>query len=180
MMQPFELEKTLTTSLAQGLDAATAAERLATDGLNELYKPKPPSLAVLYLMQLMQVMMLLLFVSAIASLTIAAAGEDRDDGLSYIEGIAIMVIVNLNSIIAAVTESMANSALDALAKMSQAVCTVIRDGETITDLKTSHVVKGDIVFLEVGNIVPADCRIIDSADFKVRGLLSQECGFWEF
>ena len=64
------------------------------------------------------VIMLLLSVSACASLSIAATGDKSDDPLSYVEGIAIFVIVILNAGIGAWTENVANNALEALSKLS--------------------------------------------------------------
>lgn len=72
--------------------------------------------------------MLLLSASATASLVIAATGSDREELISYVEGFAIFVIVLLNAAIAAWTENAANSALEALKKMSQATALVRRDG----------------------------------------------------
>ena len=64
-------------------------------------------------------------------------------------GIAIFVIVFLNAGIAAVTENVANNSLEALAKMSNPSCNVIRDGQEI-DIPSTNVVVGDVIVLGVG------------------------------
>ena len=63
-------------------------------------------------------------------------------------------------------ENSANNALDALAKMSQANTKVVRDGKEIT-IPSIEVVKGDIVLIITGDIVPADMRLIEAVDLKV-------------
>lgn len=125
---PF-LETALETNTVEGLTSAKAAEKLARDGPNELEKPAPPTLFILFVSQLVNVIMMLLIASAIASLSIAASGSKSGDALAYVEGIAIFVIVILNAGIAAVTENVANNALEALSKMSQSGANVIRDGK---------------------------------------------------
>ena len=122
-------------------------------------------------MQLTNVIMVLLTISACASLLIAFADEDgRGDWISYVEGTAIMGIVILNAMIAAVTENAANSALAALASLSQAEATVIRDGKE-QKVPSTHVVRGDVILIETGDIVPADVRVYESAELKVNEML---------
>eukprot|EP00392_Amoebophrya_sp_AT5.2_P001172 g1174.t1 len=164
-----KLEEELETSVTNGVTAAKAAEKLARDGPNELYKPKPPTLFMLFIAQMLNVIMLLLTASACASLIIAATRKNPE-AIHFVEGIAIFVIVFLNAGIAAVTESAANQALEALSKMSQATCTVIRDGAEV-EIDSLKVVVGDVVVLNVGDIVPADLRILDSNELKVNEML---------
>jgi potassium/sodium efflux P-type ATPase len=154
----------------KGLSASDAAQRLARDGLNELMKPKPPSLAMLFLMQLLNVIILLLIASAVASFIVNATGPDWDKWNSYVEGTAIMGIVILNAGIAAVTENDANNALEALQAMSQPMTTVLRDG-TEQKVQSNQIVRGDIVLLEVGDVCPADLRLITSDELKVNEML---------
>merc|ERR1719482_2302418 len=153
-----------------GLLAADAMERLNRDGLNELLKPKPPSLLMLFVMQLLNVIIMLLIASAIASYVVNATGPDWDKWNSYVEGTAIMGIVILNAGIAAVTENDANNALEALQAMSQPKTTVLRDGEA-QKVDSNKIVRGDIVLLEVGDVCPADLRLITSDELKVNEML---------
>merc|ERR1719159_253537 len=154
----------------KGLSASDAAERLKRDGLNELLKPKPPSLAILFLMQLVNVIIMLLIASAIASWIVNGTGPDWHKWNSYVEGTAIMGIVLLNAGIAAVTENDANNALEALQAMSQPMTTVLRDGKE-QKVQSNHIVRGDIVLLEVGDVCPADLRLITSDELKVNEML---------
>merc|ERR1719379_617381 len=153
-----------------GLLAGDAAERLKRDGLNELLKPKPPSLLTLFVMQLLNVIIMLLIASAGASFLVNFTGPDWDKWNSYVEGTAIMGIVILNAGIAAVTENDANNALEALQAMSQPKTTVLRDG-VLQQIPCNELVKGDIVVLGTGDIAPADLRLITADELKVNEML---------
>lgn len=155
-----------TTDLQSGLTTASAEHKLKEDGLNELYKPPKPTLLMLFIMQLLGFIIILLIIAAVASMTVNATGSKRDDPLSYTTGIAIFVIVILNAGIAAWTEHKAGDALEALSKMTQAAIYVIRDGKEV-QITTNTVVRGDIVVLGTGDVVPADMRLAEAEDLKV-------------
>ncbi|CAD7972588.1 unnamed protein product [Amoebophrya sp. A120] len=163
------LEEELETDCTKGVTPEKAAEKFARDGPNELFKPKPPTLFMLFIAQMLNVIMLLLSASACASLVIAGT-RSNPEPIHFVEGIAIFVIVFLNAGIAAVTESVANQALEALSKMSQATCTVIRNGEEV-EIDSVKVVVGDLVVLKIGDIVPADLRMLESNELKVNEML---------
>merc|ERR1719409_1696033 len=116
---------------------------------------------------------MLLSVSAVASIIVNASGSRANEAISYVEGIAIFVIVILNAGIAAWTENSANSALAALAKMSQPTSSVVRDGKLVENplLDSTAIVRGDIVLLQVGDVVPADIRLMESSELKVNEML---------
>merc|ERR1712151_1361226 len=105
-------------------------------------------------------------IAAVASIGVNATGPKKDDWLSYTTGVAILVLVIINAGIAAWTEHKAGGALDALAKMTQATISVIRDGKEVR-IDTTTIVKGDIVKLDTGDVVPADMRLITADDLKV-------------
>jgi len=161
-----EVAERFKTNLEKGLTSAEAAAVLERDGLNELFKPPKPTLFMLFLMQMVGFIIILLMVAACASIAVNATGNKSDDPLSYTTGIAIFVLVLINAGIAAWTEHQAGGALDALAKMSQAAIDVIRDG-VVTTVATNTVVRGDIVILGTGDVVPADLRLIVAEDLKV-------------
>jgi magnesium-transporting ATPase (P-type) len=153
-----------------GLSSHEADIRLKRDGPNELRKPKPPSLLALFTIQLLNVIILLLIASAFLSFMVNFTGPKSGEWSSYVEGIAIMLIVLLNAGIAAVTENNANSALEALSKMSQPSTRVLRNG-VAQDVLSTSLVRGDIVMLEVGDVCPADVRLITSDELKVNEML---------
>ncbi len=152
---PETLERAQTRS-GRGLDTATAAERLAIDGPNELAPPPRPSRLRMFVSQFNDIMVWLLIVAA----SIAAVGRD------WVDAAVIMVIIVLNAVLGFVQENKAEQAIDALREMSAPHATVLRDGRKAT-LSAGELVVGDIVVLTAGDIVPADLRLIEVADLQV-------------
>jgi len=154
-----------------GLTPETAAKKLAEDGPNELEQPPRITLCMLFLIQLTQVIIALLIGAAVASAVISAtAGSSPGNPISYVDSIAIAIIVFLNAIVAASTENSANGALDALSALSSPISVVIRGGEEC-EVPSANIVKGDVIVLNTGDVVPADARLIVSADLKVNEML---------
>lgn len=154
------------SDLKKGLTAGQAQKVFDIDGPNELTKEPRPTLLILFLMQLTGFIIILLIVAAGASVMVNATGPNKDDVLSYTTGKAIFVIVLINASIAAWTEHKAGGALDALSKMTQAAIYVLRDGQEVK-VDTTTIVRGDIVVLCTGDVVPADLRLIEADDLKV-------------
>ena len=134
--------KELQTDLAKGISAAEAAERFEKYGPNELEQPPRISLLMLFIIQLNSVIMYLLMAAVVASAAIRATGEDRNKFLSYVDSIAITIIVLINATIAAVTENNANDALAALSSLQTPESIVIRDGQEI-QIKSREMVPGE-------------------------------------
>jgi Ca2+-transporting ATPase len=165
-MQPEELAAKYGTDCKNGFTSAQAQKVLERDGPNELEKPPKPTLLMLFIMQLTGFVILLLIAAAVASILVNATGNQKEDPLSYTTGMAIMVIVVINAAIAAYTEHKAGDALDALSKMTQASIWVVRDGVEVK-VDCVMVVRGDLVVLGTGDVVPADMRLIEADDVKV-------------
>mmetsp|Transcript_19098 Transcript_19098/g.60039 ORF Transcript_19098/g.60039 Transcript_19098/m.60039 type:complete len:1138 (+) Transcript_19098:223-3636(+) len=153
-----------------GMKSAAAAKRLLEDGPNELDKPPRITLCMLFLIQLTQLIIALLLAAAIASAIINVIAGNGGNPLAYVDSIAIFIIVFLNAIIGAWTENAANGALDALSALSSPISTVIRDGEEV-EVPSSSIVRGDVVTLTTGDVVPADARLIEATDLKVNEML---------
>ena len=102
-------------------------------------------------------MVLILIGAAIFS---AVLGEWTEAGV-------IFTIVVLNALIGIVQEKKAQSSLEALKNMSAPTARVLREDEE-SIVPASELVTGDIVFLSDGDMVPADLRLIDSANLKVQ------------
>ena len=160
----------LGSNLENGLSQAEAEKRFAEDGPNELEKPPRISLLTLFLIQLNSVIMYLMMGAVCASAAIRATGDDKNKFLSYIDSIAITIIVLINATIAAVTENNANDALDALSSLQSPVTNAIRGGQEV-QVESRELVKGDIVKLGTGDVVPADLRMIKANDLRVNEML---------
>ncbi len=151
-----EVAGVLKTDLATGLTAAGAEARLAQHGPNELAERPRPGFWQLLLGQLQNFLVIILIVSAVVSLLL---GE-------MIEASAIMAIVVLNAVLGVVQEGKAEEALAALKKMAAPDARVLRDGHRVT-IPARELVPGDVVFLEAGNYVPADLRLIESINLQI-------------
>lgn len=149
-------------SSENGLTHEEAQKRLAEYGENKLPEKKNSSFIVKFFKQFANVMILILLVSAIISLVIALKEKNKTD---LIDPFIIFGIVILNSLLGAIQESKAENALSALKKMSEPFSKVIRNGKE-EKVKTTELVVGDIVVLEAGDIIPADLRLISSANLE--------------
>uniref|UniRef100_A0A7S2Q8H1 P-type sodium-transporting ATPase4 n=1 Tax=Zooxanthella nutricula TaxID=1333877 RepID=A0A7S2Q8H1_9DINO len=117
-------------------------------------------------MQLTGFVIVLLMCAAVASIIVNATSPRKAEVLSYTTGMAIFLIVLINAGIAAYTENAAGDSLEALSKMTQASINVIRGGQEVrVDVPT--IVKGDLVVLGTGDVVPADIRLVEADDVKV-------------
>jgi magnesium-transporting ATPase (P-type) len=160
----------LGTDGENGISKEEAAKRLEEDGPNELESPPRLSLFVLFLLQLNSVIMYLLMMAVVASAAIKATGDDSGNILSYVDSIAITIIILINATIAAVTENNANDALEALSSLQSPMSTVIRGGEEV-QIESRDMVRGDLVKLGTGDVVPADVRLVKANDLRVNEML---------
>ena len=157
-----EVESKLQTDLQQGLSDDEITVRLKKYGENKLQEPKKESVFVKFLKQFNDFMIIILIIAAIISAVVAKTQGTGE----YIDSIIIITIVVLNAIMGVVQEAKAEKSLEALKKMSAPVAKVKRNGKIIT-VASTNIVPGDILILEAGNYIPADCRLISSYNLKV-------------
>ena len=150
------------TDAEAGLSDVEAASRLETYGLNKLKEAPKESIIKRFFAQMADPMVIMLLVAAAIS---AAEGIYTGEG-GVADVVIILFVVVINSVLGVVQEGKAEEALAALQEMSAAQSKVIRDGRLETVASTELVV-GDIILLEAGDSVPADCRILESASMKV-------------
>ena len=151
-----EVYQALRTS-PEGLSDAEAAERLAQNGRNELRQKPPKTLLQMLKAQLTDPMVLILVGAAAFSALLR----------EWTEASVIFAIVIVNAIIGIAQEKKAQASLDALRKMSAPTARVLRQGEE-SIVPASELVVGDVVLLSDGDMVPADLRLMDSANLKVQ------------
>ena len=152
----------LSTSATDGLSADEAAKRLAADGPNKLKEQPKTPMWIRFFQQMADPMVIMLLVAAVISaVTGAIQGE-----IDFADVAIILTVVIINSALGVIQEAKSEEALAALQEMSAAQSKVIRDGKLVS-LHSSELVRGDVVLLEAGDSVPADCRILESATMKI-------------
>ncbi|MCL2854151.1 MAG: cation-translocating P-type ATPase [Defluviitaleaceae bacterium] len=150
------------TSTAQGLAKSEADERLQQFGRNAIKQKREAPLILRFFAQFKDFMVIVLLFAA--GLSYAAGrlhGENR-----ITDALIILAIVCLNAVLGLVQESRAKKALEALRDISSPEARVLRDGQVVT-IKAEEIVAGDIVYLETGDIVPADLRLINTINLQV-------------
>ena len=151
------------TDASSGLTAAAAALRLARDGANELRAVPPVPQWRQALAQLQEPLVYLLLVAAAVALA-AWVVEGREGW--PMDAIVIGVVVLLNAVLGWVQESKAQSAVAALARMTQASSSVVRDGQLLR-IPSAALTVGDLLVLGEGDAVGADARLVETADLRL-------------
>ena len=157
-----EVARKLGSNINTGLTEDEVKKRRDKYGENKLDKQKKESLFKRFIKQFNDFMIIILLIAAVISAVVAKMQGTGD----YIDSIIIIAIVVLNSIMGVVQEAKAEKSLEALKNMSAPVAKAKRNGRMIV-VKSSELVPGDIIELEAGNYVPADCRLINSHNLKI-------------
>ena len=144
-----------------GLTAEQARQRLEQNGKNKLAEQKKDSLVKRFFQQFTEPMTLILIVAAVISAAVAAYSHEPSADV-----VIILTVVLINAVLGVYQEHKAEKAIDALKEMAAATSKVLRDG-TLEQVKSEDLAVGDVVVLEAGDAVPADCRILESAGMKV-------------
>ncbi len=141
---------------ADGLTSEQAAERLHRYGHNELRSPPRAGFLAMLWAQLDNFVVILLIVSSLIS---ALLGD-------YLEAGAILAIVILNAVLGIIQERRAEEALAALQRLAAPEAHALRDGHRQA-IAARDLVPGDMVFLEAGNYIPADVRLLEAVNLRV-------------
>lgn len=159
-----EVFKLLSTS-ESGLSQANVLERLQKTGTNDIAQDKTPAWYKQLLSAFLNPFTFILITIALISLFVDdlfAPSDEKDPSTVII--ISVMVI--FSGLLRFFQEYRSNQAAEQLKKMVKSITTVVRDG-TPQDINVSEIVPGDIVKLSAGDMVPADCRIVNSKDLFI-------------
>lgn len=151
-----ETVDTLQGNFPDGLDTQQATARLEKFGYNEVTSKKTPKWQI-FLRQFNNVIVYILLVAVALTLLMR----------HYSDAIVIGLVVIINALIGYMQEVNASNALDKIKSMLSVEATVIRDGERY-DIPSRELVPGDLVYLDAGDNVPADLRIIDSDNLRIQ------------
>ena len=150
-----EILSELKTSL-NGITFEEATNRLEKYGYNELSQKKPKTILQMFFEQMKDSMIIILLIASIVSFILGETAE----------GVVIIVIVFINAIISIVQEKKAADAIAALKSISAPNVKVIRNGE-MEVISSKNLAVGDVVFIEAGDIVPADLRLFESSQLQI-------------
>ncbi len=146
----------------KGLSEKEVIERARTKSDAD-EKPKKHGIVSRFFEQFADLMIIILLVAAAVSIVIGIVEKTMSE---IVDGLIILFIVLMNAVFGVVQEYKAEKSLEALNKLTQPECYVMRDGN-IVKINTKDLVAGDIVMLEAGTIVPADLRLIESHQLKI-------------
>ncbi|WCG10379.1 cation-translocating P-type ATPase [Enterococcus faecium] len=157
-----EVKKVTEADPDTGLSSQEVDERRKKQGLNKFDEAPKESMIKKFFRSLSDFTTIILLVAAVISFYTAFATEHGD----LFEGLLIIAIVVINSVLAIVQEGNAEKALESLQDMNKQTATVIRDGK-VTTVESEQLVVGDILILESGDAVSADARLIEASQLRV-------------
>jgi Mg2+-importing ATPase len=151
-------EELLTTlqSSSQGIDNASAQERLLQYGPNQLKRQTKAVPVRLFLAQFKSPLVLILVFAALISVITS----------EWIDAVIILMIVFASAVLGFIQEYAASNAVEKLRSQVAFKVIVLREGETQT-IRAEQVVPGDVVLLSAGSIIPADGVVLQADDFFV-------------
>ena len=157
-----EVLRQLGTNEKQGLTEKEVKERQEKYGKNKLEEKKKESFIVKFIKQFNDFMIIILIIASIISAVVSKMQGEND----YVDSIIIIGIVVFNALMGVIQEAKAEKSIEALKQMTPQLAKTIRNGKTF-EVNAEELVKGDIIILDAGNFVPADCRILESHNLKI-------------
>ena len=157
-----EVRKVTETDPDTGLSSQEVDERRKKQGLNKFDEVPKESMIKKFFRSLSDFTTIVLLIAAMISFYTAFATEHGD----LFEGLLIIAIVVINSVLSIVQEGNAEKALESLQDMNKQTATVIRDGK-VTTVESEQLVVGDILVLESGDAISADARLIEASQLRV-------------
>ena len=139
-----------------GLSGEEAGKRLAEKGENVLKEGKRKSTLQVFFEQFCDLLVVILIIAALISMV---SGNVEST-------IVIIAVIVLNAILGTVQHAKAEKSLDSLKSLSSPSAKVMRDGHKI-EVPSAQVVPGDILYLEAGDLVVADGRILENYSLQV-------------
>lgn len=139
----------------QGLPGAEATRRLQTNGPNTLKQTHKQSWLLRYIKQYKDLMILLLLASSVVSFGL---GDQRT-------GVVLLGLIAFNTLIGFSQEFKAEKIMESLVRLVVPQAKVVRD-DKVELIASSEIVVGDVVYIEEGDSVPADLRIIDESELS--------------
>ena len=153
-----EVARRLKTNTKIGLAEKDVEKRKIEFGENKIEEKKKENIFIKFIKQFNDFMIIILIIASIVSAVVSKMQGEND----YVDSIIIIAIVILNAIMGLVQEERAEKSIESLKKLTPKMAKVLRDGKVAEEL-----VPGDVIELEDGKYVPADCRIIECYNLKI-------------
>ena len=157
-----EVERSLKTDSVRGLTEEEVRRRKEKYGENKLKDKNKESIFIRFIKQFNDYMIIILIIASVVSAIVSYMQGEND----YFDSIIIIAIVVLNAIMGLVQEEKAEKSIEALKQMTPQLAKVIRN-KNIMQINAEALVPGDVMILEAGGNISADCRIIDSTNLKI-------------
>lgn len=142
----------------QGLTQAEASRRLQQNGQNLHSRKKRRTFLQKFLSQFADLMIVILLIAAALSFGMAVYSGERSE---LAEPLIIVAIVLANALLGAVQEHRAERSLDALTQLTSPKTKVVRDC-AVRQIDSAEIVIGDVCLFESGDVVTADCLVVES------------------
>lgn len=143
-------------SSERGLMSVEAAARLLQYGQNKLPESKIDGILTIFLRQFQSP---LIYILVAASIVVFIIGE-------VVDGSIILAVLLFNAVVGTIQEGKAQNTMLALKKFVETKATVLRDDKEVI-ITDTELVPGDILILQEGEKIPADCRVLVSNNLKV-------------
>ncbi len=157
-----ELIEDFETDIENGLTTQQVEQQRQKYGYNRLDDKKEKPLFIKVILQMRDLTTIILIIAAIVSFYMAITTEHAD----YLEGIIIITIVIINAVLGVVQEGNAEKAIASLQKVNKQVVRCLRDG-SISEIFAEELVPGDIQIIEVGDMLAADARLLESFSLTI-------------
>lgn len=156
----------LMESSKEGITQAETEERIAKFGLNEVEHERAPSWFQQLMKSFVNPFIAILFVIAVISFMIdvwwAAPGEK-----DFKTVIVIGAMILISAFLSFFQEYRSNRAAEQLKSMVKNTAAVQRKDGGRNEIEMSQIVPGDVVYLAAGDMIPADCRVVESIDLFI-------------
>eukprot|EP01104_Vermistella_antarctica_P004706 TRINITY_DN1512_c0_g1_i1.p1 TRINITY_DN1512_c0_g1~~TRINITY_DN1512_c0_g1_i1.p1 ORF type:complete len:1022 (-),score=354.41 TRINITY_DN1512_c0_g1_i1:140-3205(-) len=162
MEKPSDVAKFAGTNMKTGLTPAQVEEYREIYGRNEFPATEGTSLLVLILKQFEDTLVIILILAAVVSFALAflEEGGSHEATSAFVEPLVIVLILVANATVGVMQESSAEKAVEALKAYESPHAVVLRGGR-VNNIDATELVVGDVVEVAVGDLVPADIRVVE-------------------
>lgn len=160
-LSKIDVLKSLKVQENKGLNTHEVNLRKNKYGINILKEKKKDNLLKKFFSQFSDFMIIVLFIAS----GISFVTSFLDGSHAYLDSIIILVIVIMNAIIGTIQESKAEKAIENLKKLTSPKTLTLRNGKELY-IFSEELVPGDIIIIQAGDFVPADCRILENYNLK--------------